>query len=62
MSFIIKGLSRSGFINECHTVISIYGGGAADDDLGVNINGTFQGYKLDESLMKFYDMVLRMEK
>ncbi len=62
MSFIFKRLSRTGFINECHTVISIDGGGAEEEDLGVNINGTFQGYELDESFMRFYNMVLRMEK
>ena len=62
VSFIFKRLSRTGFINECHTVISIDGGGAEEDNIGVNINGTFQGYELDESFMRFYNMVLKMEK
>lgn len=62
MSFIFKRLPKTRFINECHTVISIDGGGAEEDVLGINVNGTFQGYELDESFVRFYNMVLKMEK
>lgn len=34
-----------------------------DDEGGIleaDVEGAFRGYKLDESFMKFYDMVLKM--
>lgn len=60
VNFIFKQLSRTGFINEYHAVIS-FDGGDEDEDLGIDMNGTFLGYELDESLTKFYGMVLKME-
>lgn len=56
--FILKQLERTGFINECHGVI------AYDEDpegeFLEDIDGPFQGYELDESFIRFYDMVLKM--
>lgn len=59
INFIFKQLARTGFINEYHAVIS-FDGGDEDVDMVTEMNGTFQGYELDESFMKFYDMVLNM--
>lgn len=59
-NFIYKQLVRTGFINECHGVISFDGDDQEGEFLG-DIDGPFQGYELDESFMKFYDMVLKME-
>lgn len=60
IKFILKQLARTGFINECHGAIS-FDGGDLDGDFMADIDGPFQGYELDESFMKFYDMVLKME-
>ncbi len=60
VNFIFKQLARTGFINEYHAVISFDGGDEDGDDLAADMNGTFQGYELDESFKKFYDMVLKM--
>lgn len=59
INFIFKRLARTGFINEYHAVIS-FDGGDEDEDIGADMNGTFQGYELDASFTKFYDMVLKM--
>ena len=60
VNFIFKQLSRTGFINEYHATIS-FDGGDEDEDLGIDMNGTFLGYELDEGFTKFYGMVLKME-
>lgn len=60
INFIFKQLARTGFINEYYESISIDGGFPNTDEFGIDMNGTFQGYELDESFIKFYDMVLKM--
>ena len=59
INFIFKQLVRTGFINEEREAWSI-NGGAELDDLEPDMEGAFQGYGLDESFIKFYDMVLKM--
>lgn len=61
VNFIFKQLARTGFINEYHAVISFDGDDEDSDDLIADMNGTFQGYELDKSFLKFYDMVLNMD-
>lgn len=58
VSFIFKRLSKTGFINEYHTVISFDGGDEDDVESLAEMNGTFLGYEIDESFNRFYDMVL----
>lgn len=60
VNFIFKQLVRTGFINECRGVIS-FDGDDMDGELLADIDGSFLGYELDDSIMKFYDMVLKME-
>lgn len=60
VNFIFKQLVRTGFINECRGVIS-FDGDDVDGELLADIDGSFLGYELDDSIMKFYDMVLKME-
>lgn len=60
INFIFKQLVRTGFINEERDAWSLNG----DEEGGIleaDVEGAFRGYKLDESFMKFYDMVLKME-
>lgn len=59
INFIFKQLVRTGFINQCRGVIS-FDGGDEDGELLPDIDGSFLGYELDESFIKFYDMVLKM--
>lgn len=59
IKFILKQLERTGFINECHGVMA-YDGGDEYGEFLADIDGPFQGYELDESFIKFYDMVLKM--
>lgn len=59
IKFILKQLTRTGFIKECRGVIS-FDGDDMDGELLADIDGSFLGYELDESIMKFYDMVLKM--
>lgn len=61
VNFIFKRLSKTGFINECYTTITFMGGDEDLDGILPDMNGTFDGYELDESFMKFYDKVLKME-
>lgn len=58
VSFIFKCLSKTGFINEYHSVISFDGGDADDIESLAEMNGTFLGYEIDESFNRFYNMVL----
>lgn len=60
INFIFKQLVRTGFINEERDAWSLNG----DDEGGIleaDVEGAFRGYRIDESFMKFYDMVLKME-
>lgn len=61
VNFIFKRLVKTGFINECYTTIIFMGRDEDLDGILPDMNGSFQGYELDESFMKFYDMVLKME-
>lgn len=60
IKFILKQLTRTGFINECRGVIAHDDKEDEDGEFLPDIDGPFQGYELDESFTKFYDMVLRM--
>ncbi len=60
INFIFKQLVRSGFINQYHDIIST-SGDDVEDELTFDMEGACRGYELDESFMKFYDMVLKME-
>ncbi len=60
INFIFKQLVRTGFINEYRDVIST-SGGDIEEELTFDMEGACRGYELDESFMKFYDMVLKME-
>lgn len=60
LNFIFKQLVRTGFIDEYRDVIST-SGGDIEEELTFDMEGACRGYELDESFMKFYDMVLRME-
>lgn len=60
INFIFKQLMRTGFINEYRDVIST-SGSDIEEELTFDMEGACRGYELDESFMKFYDMVLKME-
>lgn len=59
VNFVFKQLARTGFVNESRGVIAFDDTINEDGDFWPDIDGPFQGYELDESFMKFYDMVLR---
>lgn len=59
LNFIFKQLVRTGFINGYRDVIST-SGSDAEEELTFDIEGACRGYELDESFMRFYDMVLKM--
>lgn len=59
INFIFKQLVRTGFINEYRDVIST-SGGVIEEELTFDMEGACRGYELDESFMRFYDMVLKM--
>lgn len=61
IKFILKQLVRTGFINEFRGVIAYDDRRDENGDFLPDIDGPFQGYELDESFMRFYDMVLKME-
>lgn len=61
INFIFKQLMRTGFINEYRDVIST-SGSDIEEELTFDMEGACRGYELDESFMKFYDMVLKMEE
>lgn len=59
LNFMFKQLVRTGFIDEYHDVIST-SDSDVEEELTFDMKGSFRGYELNESFMKFYDMVLKM--